>query len=305
MSAEGSVAGLRIESDFDLHSLAAGYARDPDLGCVAIRRVTCEELMRRASADSRAIRMSPGQPGAFLVTAANEILAAPTEQATDRSILSFLFGPCFGAIAYLNHVLPLHASAIETTYGCVSFIGRSGAGKSTMVAALSKRGHTIHSDDVCMLRTMSNGELMSWPGIRWIRLTDDAALALDYVQATAPRTGRKHTLMLERGRLPVAPSIPRAIYALEESAEEEVSSITRLRGARAAERIIANAYRPQLAHEIGAWPWAVACCVAIADRVPVFLLRRPRDFTRLAATLDLLEAHIAAQVGGFGDEREY
>jgi hypothetical protein len=79
-SAEGSVGGLRIESDFDLHSLAAGYARDPDLGCVAIRRVTCAELMRRASADSGSIRMSPGQPGVFLVTLAS----------TDRGSLLFL-----------------------------------------------------------------------------------------------------------------------------------------------------------------------------------------------------------------------
>ena len=300
MSTAGSVAGLRIESDFDLHSLAAGNARDPGLGCVAIRRVTREELTRRASADSKAIRLNPGQPGVFLVTAANEILAAPAAQATDRSILSFLFGPCFGAIAYLNHVLPLHASAIETVHGCVSFIGRSGAGKSTMVAALRKRGHTIHSDDVCMLRTMSNGDLMSWPGIRWMRLTDDAALALDYVEATSPRTGRKHTLMLDTERIPAAPSIPRAIYALEESASGEAASITRLRGARAAELIIANAYRPHLAHELGAWPQAVTCCVAVADRVPVFRLRRPRDFTRMAATLDMLEAHIAAQVADRG-----
>jgi hypothetical protein len=300
MSAAGSLAGLRIESDFDLHSLAAGCAHDPGPGCVAIRRVTCEELMRRASADSTAIQLSPGQPGIFLVTAANEILAAPAAQATDRSVLSFLFGPCFGAIAYLNHILPLHASAIETAHGCVGFIGRSGAGKSTMVAALSKRGHPIHSDDVCMLQTMSNGELVSWPGIRWIRLTDDAALALDYVQAAAPRTGRKHTLMLEPGRIPVGPSIPRAIYALEESAMGDVASITRLRGARAAERIIANAYRPHLAHELGAWPRAVACCVAIADRVPVFLLQRPRDFARMADTLGVLEAHIAAQAADWG-----
>jgi hypothetical protein len=292
MTEVGSIGGLRIESDFALHDLAGAAVCELELGRVVVRRVSAGELARRASMDPAAIALDPGQPGSFLVTRADEVLVAPSAGAADRSILSFLFGPCFGAIAYLNGVLPLHASAIVSGDGCVGFTGQSGAGKSTMVAALSLRGHLVHSDDVCMLRIMPDGELLAWPGIRWVRLTDETVRALDYVPDLPRPTGRKHTLLLKPLPVPATPRILRAMYVLEESAAGEPASIAQLRGARAAERIISNVYRPQLAHHVDVWPTVVASCVAVADSVPVYLFRRPLDFSQLADSLDVLEAHL-------------
>lgn len=293
----GFVGGLRIESDFSLPGLLDGPMSDVALGCIVIRRVSGEEWVRRARKEPDAIALEPGEPGSFLVTAGNEVLVAPAAGAAVRSILSYLFGPCLGVIAYRNSALPLHASAIGIQGGCVGFVGHSGAGKSTAVAALSQRGHPIHADDVCMLRNTADGELLAWPGIRWIRLTEQSVRALDYAP-TAPRlAGRKHTLELQPALFSAAPRILRAVYVLEEAKAGEATNVVRLRGARAAERIIANVYRPKLAQHVGAWPAVVACCVAIADRVPVFIFRRPLDFSQLTQSLDVLEAHMAAIAG--------
>jgi hypothetical protein len=289
------LAGLRIESDFPLTGLASADPMQPDFGRIRIRRVSRDVLSYRAEAEPSAILMTQARLGLFLVTGRDEILVAPVEDARDRSIFAFLFGPCFAAIAYLNGVLPLHGSAIETPGGMVAFAGGCGAGKSTLAAALAARGHTIHSDDVCLLRNMQAGGISSWPGIRWLRLTDEAARVLDRIGSTgAAPSGAKHNLRLEHPPDPISPRPLRAVYALERTDPGEAASITRLLGGRAAERVLANAYRSHLARQLGLWPRVVPDCVAIADRTPVFLFRRAFDYARLPETLGMLESHIAA-----------
>jgi ABC-type cobalamin/Fe3+-siderophores transport system ATPase subunit len=290
----GCIGGLRIESDFPLCGLLNDDASDSVLGCVVVRRVGREELMRRADADPTAIALEPGQPGSFLVTAGNEVLIAPAEEASLRSILSFLFGPCLGVIAYRIGAIPLHASAIGVRGGCVGFIGHSGAGKSTLVAALGQRGYSIHSDDICMLRHDGKGALLAWPGIHWIRLSDESVRALNYARALPQLVGRKHTLELQPVACSATARALRAVYVLDQVLPAEAASVERLLGSRAAERVIANVYRPALARRVGVWPQVITCSVSIADHVPVFMFRRPLNFAQMADSLEVLEAHLMA-----------
>jgi hypothetical protein len=290
----GFVGGLRIESDFALRGLVDERLLDAALGRVVVSRVSSEELVQRAQADPASIALEPGQPGSFLVTSINEVLVAPAVGAAVRSILSYLFGPCLGVIAYRNGLLPLHASAVATAGGCVGFSGHSGAGKSTMVAALSQRGYSIHSDDVCMLGGADNERAQVWPGVRWIRLTEQSVQALDYARGLPDIGGKKHTLGLDPVVKAGGARHLRAVYVLERTTTGEPASVTRLQGSRAAERIIANMYRPALAHRLGAWPKVVIGCAGVANQVPVFLFRRAFEFDRMAESLDLLEAHMAA-----------
>jgi hypothetical protein len=294
----GSLAGLQIASDIPLIGVApldVSLAGMPAAaGQLRIRRVSRDEISARARSQAQAIPLEPGQPGSFLITGPEEILVAPAPGAAERSLFAYLFGPCFAAIAYLNRILPLHASAIDTPQGCVGFIGRSGAGKSTTVGALTRRGYSIHSDDVCLIRRGPDDRILSWPGIRWLRLTREAAAALEYADASDIPRGRKHSLPLAPLAEPFAPRRVRALYVLDECAEEEAepAGITRLHGARAAECVIANAYRPGLARRLDLWPRVVRDCIALAAGTPVFLFRRRLGFEHMEELLDCLESHL-------------
>jgi hypothetical protein len=47
------------------------------------------------------------------------------------------------------HRLALHASVVDVDGRAVAFLGASRQGKSTLAAALARRGHTLLSDDCC------------------------------------------------------------------------------------------------------------------------------------------------------------
>src|SRR6185436_17962029 len=53
-----------------------------------------------------------------------------------------------GAVLQQRGLLPLHASALLLGAGAIALLGPSRAGKSTLAAALARRGHPVLADDV-------------------------------------------------------------------------------------------------------------------------------------------------------------
>lgn len=62
----------------------------------------------------------------------------------------------------------LHGSVVDIDGGAVAFLGATGHGKSTLAACLARRGHTVLSDDCCVLRRTAAGFEVAptYPGLR-------------------------------------------------------------------------------------------------------------------------------------------
>ena len=71
-------------------------------------------------------------------------------------------------VAGSAHRLALHASVVNVDGRAVAFLGASGQGKSTLAASLARRGHTVLSDDCCILCRTATGFDVSptYPGLR-------------------------------------------------------------------------------------------------------------------------------------------
>jgi len=92
---------------------------------------------------------------------------------------------------YLNQVLPLvlgkqgklvfHASAIETVFGALVFMGESGRGKSTLAASFATNGFRFLTDDGLSVEEENNGYQVqpSHPSIRLWQDSQEALVAAD------------------------------------------------------------------------------------------------------------------------------
>src|SRR5436190_16160566 len=86
----------------------------------------------------------------------------------------------------VDHVAPLamsleapvlHASSVAVDGALVAFAGPTGAGKSTIAAALARRAHAIGADDALLLEP--GGEaVMAQPAYPGVRLRDDSERAV-------------------------------------------------------------------------------------------------------------------------------
>jgi hypothetical protein len=86
----------------------------------------------------------------------------------------WLGGSVHSAVACLNGLIPLHASAVEHGGRVYAFSGPSGAGKSTLVAALGGHGLPLFCDDTLIIDPNNEGAAACLPGHKRLKLTPDA-----------------------------------------------------------------------------------------------------------------------------------
>jgi hypothetical protein len=294
----GSLAGFVVEADMPLSGLppvAAGQASRRLL----LRKVAAGELATLAARAPASLRLGLAHVGEFLVTGPGEVVVAPAPTASSAQISAFLFGPCFSALAYLNGLVPLHAALADVRGDAIALAGPSGSGKSTLAGALAALGAHVASDDVCFLEVAKGGQVL-WPGVPRLRLNHDSATALGHAQGPdrlAP--GGKHHLALASAAA-ARPLTPAAIYVLDAKRHDGAASIDRVRGAAAAELVIANAHRTDLARELGAWPNVVSLGARLANQIPVYAVRRTLDLERLGETAEVLLRHACGDVAAAG-----
>jgi hypothetical protein len=288
------LAGLCIVSEIPLDGVPICHNRAPERAEVVIRRAPVPEAPPSV-ANGKEVLLDFPDIGRFLVRNGSEILIEQAPSPDDGEIQVYLLGTAFGVLCHQRGIPPLHASAIDVADGCVAFVGETGAGKSTLVAALAARGHQVIADDVCFLQLGDKADVQVWPGIRRIRLWQDAMVALGCDGPGVEREIYRYNKYLIPLRPPLNPTEPRRLrrlYQLYAASVGDTPCVSRLRGAAAVEVLIQNIYRLGLAERMGHKPTAFALCAAAARDVPVFRFSRPLGFDVLDEGIEFLEDHL-------------
>lgn len=84
----------------------------------------------------------------YCVEDGNSITIKAAPGANNSDLVAFLMSSAIGVLLQQRGTLPLHASAVATDRGALLIAGKSGAGKSTTMAALTQRGFAMMSDDI-------------------------------------------------------------------------------------------------------------------------------------------------------------
>jgi len=97
----------------------------------------------------------------------------------------WLNGSVYSAVACINGLVPIHASAVAHEGKVFAFTGPSGSGKSTLIAALGQLGLPMFCDDTLVL-DLGNPDLVTClPGHKRLKLTPEA-LELTGARAEEP-----------------------------------------------------------------------------------------------------------------------
>jgi hypothetical protein len=86
----------------------------------------------------------------------------------------WLNGSVYSAIASINGLLPIHASAVAHGGAVFAFTGPPAAGKSTLAAALGRHGLPMFCDDTLVLDLSDPDRIICLPGHKRLKLCSDA-----------------------------------------------------------------------------------------------------------------------------------
>jgi hypothetical protein len=209
------------------------------------------------------------------------VWASTPEGATDEDTGTYLLGPILGFVLRLRGVVCLHASAVEGREGALAFVGPAGAGKSSIAAAFSQRGHRVLTDDVGALRRIA-GKVHVLPAYPRIRLWPDAAKGLfgssEALPRITPTWDKRYLDLAESDRRFVAQPLPLAgIYLIEEDPAASRVRVAALEPRRALMGLVAQMYSTRLldrtmrAHEF-------EFLSGLVQQVPVSRLTRPASY---------------------------
>jgi hypothetical protein len=298
------LCGWRVRSVLPLPELApwSGDDRAPD---VMIRRGFAPPLSSATGA-----RVGIGADGvcrvdikgvaAFLIAGGRDVVVEPHAALDAPELREWLLGVVLGMLCHQRGLFPLHASCVRIGGIAVAFAGRTGAGKSTLAAALACRGHGLIADDVCALELAASGPPHVLPSFPRLRLWDDAMRALDLSSEGVPRAsrGKPKFQFCEPSWFDPSPAPLGAVYLLERVGGEE--RIERLGGAHAAAALSREIYRPWMGFRLGRKSELLTQALRIASQVPVFRCPVRPQLKEIETAAVRVEAHVLSPQAGAG-----
>lgn len=115
--------------------------------------------------------------GKFLIEGGTKITVVLNPDADLGVVQVIIIGTMMAILLFQRGRLVLHGSAIRIGDRAVAFLGTSGAGKSTIAAALTRRGHTLITDDVAPI-DLSGERPFIVPGYPMVKVDMNSARQL-------------------------------------------------------------------------------------------------------------------------------
>lgn len=223
---------------------------------------------------------------------------------SDRNLRLFLLGSALGILVHQRGLFPLHANAVVIGGVAVAFTGHSGAGKSTLAAWFSAAGHTVLTDDVCIIGLDSAGRPIVYPGLPRVKLWADAAKLHGHDVGGLERIHDdmdKYQLGLpsdpDQAPVPLA-----AVIRLGREGAQR-GGLQRLRGRAAVQLLMTETYRSQLVSVLGRQEAHFGHCVSVAAKVAVLEWTRQWGHEVFQAEVERLILQLGeAQILGGGRE---
>lgn len=218
--------------------------------------------------------------------AGHEVKGRRLGRASLESFHTYLLGQVVSFALLKQGIEQLHATVVAFDGRALALTGDCGRGKSTLAAALLKRGGKLLVDDMLVLERNGRG-LLAMPGPPRLKLLPDSAkragLSSGKVLRMNPLVAKKIFPIRNAQTEPV--SLEHMYVLSAPNARTKHISIRPCTPAQACTQVIAAAYNLDMAlpgRAASQLQWAAS----IANSVPVSMLGYPRDLKKLDQVAD-------------------
>lgn len=145
------IFGYRVSSAFELDAYTTEFDQ-PDV-IVENGQISCsnEAFLEdgfHIDLEEDLIAFDVPEVGAYEIRNGNKITVQPVDGADVQELSLFILGSAFGFLMHQNNVFPLHGSTVDLGKGCITLVGHSGAGKTSLASGFVERGYKLLTDDV-------------------------------------------------------------------------------------------------------------------------------------------------------------
>lgn len=225
--------------------------------------------------------------GSFRIRGGTNIDIWKEPLADDRLVRMFLHGIVTAILLHQRGFFVLHGSCMNINQRAIGFIGPSGAGKSTIAALLHQRGHDILSEDILAI-DFHTGMPVTYPGIPQLKLTEDIITGLNFPSQTLESLyPLSHEFIYRDSRTLASAAIKMSsIFIITDADQINIRPLSQHDAFLA---LFRNSYTAKLLEPTHSQSSHFKHCTQLLDRIPVYLLERPRDMNTLADVANNIE----------------
>jgi hypothetical protein len=240
--------------------------------------------------------------GSFAISRNGSTIGWWAEDSAGSDVTSLLSGPPLGLALQLLGQNGLHGNGLASNGTGFGLLGHSGAGKSSLSAALLLEECRLLTDDILVARDEGKtfellpgaARLKLWPDSLSKFLPDDRWHRLPAYVSWLDKRVVSPTLLSATCATPVPLA---ALYVLQPGAPESAVRMDRLQGQRSLLALVAHAHQARfLIHERGLIGDQLQHFQALASRVPVFALHYPRALDRIHEVAQAVLSHVQTAV---------
>lgn len=195
-------------------------------------------------------------------------------------------GSVTGLAAWLNGLVALHVSAVQSGNGLVALAGDSGAGKSTLAAALGAYGFPLYADDTLIL-DRQGGAFVAMPGHKRLKLWDNAFELAKVARGERLQPG-VDKFFAQDARASSAALLPLTDLIILTETDRPEPALRQIRGAEKLKRCADSLYRPDLYVQIARESDHAALMIELSGRLRVWEFSRAKNRDTFAETTQFL-----------------
>ena len=221
----------------------------------------------------------------------DRIRVDPAAGMDSNGLRSVLLGPVFSALLSRRGLLPLHASCVGIDGRAVAMAANAEAGKSTLAATLTARGHDFLADDVTCVN-VDNNPVCMLPAFPQQKLLPDSLAVLGESAEALPLVSpldEKRARRVEGPFRQIAVPI-QGIYLIEDGPDGFEGPLP---AHEALLNLLGLCHRLNILQEASGLSALMERCGLLAQEVPVYRLFRRRSLDGLGHLAQRLEEHAA------------
>ena len=293
----GTDVPFTVDADLELGRSARPWLRGPGAD-VRIRRGAVPTALRGVEAkrgcwECAGERVLVHKGGMrFLVEGGRSISYAAPPSTDPLDLRLFLMGAPWLALAVQRGLLPLHGSAVAHAADVHAFCGPMKAGKSTLAAALSARGHAFFADDSLLLdidRATNDVRCYAYKDLKLSGTSAELTRLPLGSPVSITEDRRKHYVEPPR-RSPHTAGRLKGIYLLGSNSMRRDAEVAALAGLDAVRALHWTIHRLYLVAAIVGAQRLADWMVELARRVDVHLFRHGMDESRFHSILATIAA---------------
>lgn len=293
--------GLNIKSDFYLSELSHSEHKSLDTIDVNIICGKCPETIDNIKTSNyyytvseNEAMFSPDECGKFYIKDGNTIIIEPIKNCDYQHLKAYLLSRSFAILMFQRNTIALHGSSIIFNDKAYVFCGQSGAGKSSLSAALTLKGYDLLSDDLSVLSFDKNNKPYIHSGFSHNKLCIDTIKHLSISSENLLKVDN----FADKYALPSSSTFIDTLFPISVLIEINVDykniynnavHLEEVNGHEKLQTILRNIFRYQLLDDVGLNSKYLKNCLHIANNIKVFKLIRPNGIFTIEQQINLIK----------------